>query len=739
MSERKKVELLAPAGSFEGLVAALGAGADAAYLAGNRFGARAYARNFSDEELLRALDLAHLHGRRIYLTVNTLVKNRELSSLPEYLGPLVEAGLDAVLVQDYGVLRLLRRTFPGLDVHASTQMAVTGPEGLRLLTSLGVTRAVPARELSLPEIRQMCQATGIEIEVFIHGAMCYSYSGQCLFSSIVGGRSGNRGRCAQPCRLTYEVPGKGECHPLSMKDLCTLKILPSFYEAGVASFKIEGRMKQPAYAAGVTRIYRKYMDLYEQGEPYLVREEDLEELLGLYSRGGSFEGYGQAFHGPRMIYFQDGGKKGEGRESDSLPEPKLSVSGLCKICEGEEASLLVWADNGLTQASFEAKGTVVGTAKNRPLAEKDVRSRLEQLGETDYVWDSLEVSLSSAPFLPLGEIKELRRQALSGLGQELIRPLREQNVWEKEEEKEEKAFGKSLGKGLEGKEEKREKPSLYVSVLDAQALPVTLEKEEVTGIYLPPYLYEEWKEAVRQAGKELYLALPHVIRQIPSGAEKKIVEELEGGLTGVLARSLEGYALLHRLGAADRCVLDHSLYTWNEEAIAFFEERGALRLSAPLELNEGELGHRGEESLAPTELAVYGTLPLMISAQCVRGNTSGCDKSFSRATLQDSGGRTFVSKCICDPWGDFGKEGATGPSGPCYNILLNTLPYALWGEGRRVRELSPASLRVAFTGESPRQAGRVLDRVVSEFLLGEESELSKKEEFTRGHFKRGAK
>ncbi|MBQ1491168.1 MAG: U32 family peptidase, partial [Blautia sp.] len=328
------------------------AGADAVYLGGDRFGARAYAKNFSQEELLSAIDLVHLMGKRLYLTVNTLVKNREMEDLPAYLAPLVEAGLDAVLVQDFGILSLLKRTFPSLDLHASTQMTVSGVEGIRLLDGLGVTRAVPARELSLEEIKKLCEASGMEIEVFIHGAMCYCYSGQCLFSSIAGGRSGNRGRCAQPCRLPMKVAARGNCTPLSMKDMMTLPLLPELYDAGVASLKIEGRMKQPAYVAGVTRIYRKYMDLLEEKgrEGFRVEKADREELLSLYSRGGSCEGYYHRDHGKEMIFFTGGAKKGEGREEEPLPDPKLSVSGICTLKEGESASLTVWADNGRVSA-----------------------------------------------------------------------------------------------------------------------------------------------------------------------------------------------------------------------------------------------------------------------------------------------------------------------------------------------------------------------------------------------------
>ena len=296
-------EVLAPAGSYESFHAAIAAGADAVYLAGNLFGARAFAQNFSEEELLHVIDEAHLHGRKIYLTVNTLLKEKELEEkLYTYLGPYYNEGLDAVIVQDYGVLRFIRQHFPGLALHASTQMTVTGPEGASLLADYGVERVVPARELSLKEVETIKKATQMEMECFVHGALCYCYSGQCLMSSMIGGRSGNRGQCAQPCRLPYTYKGKNG-YLMSLKDICTLESIPDLIEHGIDSFEIEGRMKKPEYVAGVTAMYRKYTDLYlEHGrEKFRVKKSDLEELMDLYNRGGFHSGYYFVHNGPEML------------------------------------------------------------------------------------------------------------------------------------------------------------------------------------------------------------------------------------------------------------------------------------------------------------------------------------------------------------------------------------------------------------------------------------------------------
>ncbi len=296
------MEVLAPAGSYDSFRAALTAGADAVYAGGPHFGARAYAQNFTEEQLLEAIDEAHLHGRRLYLTVNTLVKDQELPQLYSYLEPLYRGGLDAVIVQDTGVFHAVRTCFPDLDIHASTQMTITGAEGAQFLKDCGAVRVVPARELSLEEIRHVKQFTGMEIECFVHGALCYCYSGQCLLSSLIGGRSGNRGQCAQPCRLRYASGGK-KGYLLSLKDICTLELIPDLIDAGIDSFKIEGRMKRPEYVAGVASMYRKYVDLYQKlgRENFHVSEEDKEMLLDLYNRGGFHTGYYQQKNGGDMV------------------------------------------------------------------------------------------------------------------------------------------------------------------------------------------------------------------------------------------------------------------------------------------------------------------------------------------------------------------------------------------------------------------------------------------------------
>ena len=308
-----KNEILAPAGSIESLYAAVNAGADAVYTGGSKFGARAYADNFDNIELLKAIDYIHLHDRKIYLTVNTLLKNDEIKNdLYNYFLPIYENGLDAVLVQDMGVLKFIRENFPDVEIHASTQMAVTSRYAAQYLKSLGATRVVPARELTLMDLKDIHDNVDIEIESFIHGAMCYCYSGMCLFSSMIGGRSGNRGRCAGPCRQPYEVyknntrlNNKSNMYALSLRDMNTLDILPEIIESGVYSLKIEGRMKSPEYVAGTVSIYRKYLDLYNEfgKDNYSIEESDRKNLAGLYSRSGSTSGYYKNYNSKTMVSY----------------------------------------------------------------------------------------------------------------------------------------------------------------------------------------------------------------------------------------------------------------------------------------------------------------------------------------------------------------------------------------------------------------------------------------------------
>ena len=412
-------EVLAPAGSFESMKAAVAAGADAVYMGGPKFGARAYAENPDLSGLEKAIDYLHFHGRKFYLTVNTLLKEEELDTeLAPFLLPLYRRGADAVIVQDPGVLAYLREHFPDLPLHASTQMTVMSPYGARLLRRLGVRRLVLPRELTLTEVRELCEED-LEIEVFVHGALCYCYSGQCLLSSLIGGRSGNRGRCAQPCRLPYSGG-----YPMNLKDLDSLDLLPELIAAGVDSLKIEGRMKSPLYTAGVVSVYRKYIDrfLAQGGADWRVEEEDRRLLRELFDRGGTTDGYLRGDLSDMLAP----GERGERRPDENLrrqieekylkTEPLVPVSGTVHLVPGHPARMQLRCG----EVSVTVLGDEVGTAVSRPLAAEEVRQRFTKFGGTGYACEALDLELGENAFLPVGAMNRLRRETVETLTRERL-------------------------------------------------------------------------------------------------------------------------------------------------------------------------------------------------------------------------------------------------------------------------------------------------------------------------------
>ena len=405
------VELLAPAGSYESLVAAVNAGADAVYIGGKKFSARAYADNPEEDILIKGIEYAHTFGVNVYMTVNTLLKESEIGELFDYIKTYYNAGVDAVIVQDLGVFEFIRKHFPKLPVHASTQMTITGSYGAIFLKNQGASRIVPAREISLEEIRDIDKKSDIEIECFVHGALCYSYSGQCLMSSMIGGRSGNRGRCAQTCRLPYDVyegdkklNKADERNLLSCKDLCSLDILPDLIEAGIDSLKIEGRMKAPRYTAGVVSIWRKYLDLYnEKGRAgYKVEKADRKLLLDLFDRGGQTDGYYKEHNGKDMIALHEKpvNKQVNSEYFDYLDKTfvegkkQLSVSGSIILKENTPITFDVSIDNlkevyGRDKEfdkflSVEIIGDIPQPAKNKAVSLEDVDKQLKKTGNSRF-------------------------------------------------------------------------------------------------------------------------------------------------------------------------------------------------------------------------------------------------------------------------------------------------------------------------------------------------------------------
>lgn len=750
MKEKKRAELLAPAGSFASLKAAVAAGADAVYMGGARFGARAYAQNADQDEMIAAIEYAHLHGCRLYMTVNTLFKENELGELYEYLLPYYKAGLDGVIVQDLGALSFIREHFPGIELHASTQMTITSVYGAKELKRLGCCRVVPAREVSLEEIRQIYDETGMDIETFVHGALCYCYSGQCLMSSLIGGRSGNRGRCAQPCRLPYRVYGQEngtavnkedqKC-VLSMKDLCTLDILPQILEAGVFSLKIEGRMKSPRYTAGVVRIYRKYLDRYlEYGsEGYYVEPEDKRELLDLFDRGGFTSGYYTRHNGRDMIALKE---KPEFRETNKElfdfldreyveTEKKEPVEGYAYLAEGLPSVLtLTCGDISVTVSGQEPQA-----AKNQPMTREKVIRQLGKTGATAFEFTELEAEVCGALFLPVQALNELRREGFEALTEAI------QNQWRrKAPEAGEVQNGADSGEkssraaGCAGPvpDESAGKRPMYltVSAETGDQLSAALVVPEVRRICLDassfqPERWAEFVQLIHQAGKECYLTLPHIFRTHAIGFFRTYRSCLEqAGFDGLLIRAFEEIQWMREEQISFSASFDASVYAWNHGAVHTLKEEQAAFITAPWELNSRELEPVFEacrrEGL-PAELIVYGRAPMMVSAQCITKTVKGCSKCPSLLWMKDRTGARLPVQNHC---------------AFCYNTILNPLPVSLHGCADSVKRLAPEGLRLCFTIETGEETKAVLNAFAAEFIRGENAEPPFTE-FTRGHFRRG--
>ena len=724
--ERGPIELLAPAGSFESMVAAVSAGADAVYMGGNRFGARAYADNPDDDGLLRALDYVHLRGRKLYLTVNTLLKEKELNEeLIGFLAPVYEQGLDAVIVQDIGVIRLIRQVFPDLPVHASTQMAVGGPDGARLLLGLGVKRLVLPRELSLEEIRRV-RETGMPVEVFAHGALCYCWSGQCLMSSFLGGRSGNRGRCAQPCRKIYEGGML-----LNMKDLSALSQLPALREAGVDSLKIEGRMKSPVYTAGVVRTYRKYLDRIEAGEDARPQKEDTAFLASLFDRGGFTAGYFRQHNGAAMI--QPEGKKIKIGLSDEekarmteevlAPDP-VPVSGELMLRPGLPMRLKI-SD---ATAQVRCEGETVQTAASRPLNEEQVRRQLGKTGESDFVFSGLRIDMSDDCFAPVSQLNELRREALAAFREEKLKAFR--RLFRRGAEpdgaavSEEPAISSGTTAASAGRRE------LNVLAGKTEQIPAILACPAVDGVYLPSELIPltelaERAAAVRAAGKKCYLALPFVFRAEMEryfGSEESLALIRAAGLDGVLIRSLDELGFWLRHGLPGQRILDAGVYGWTRTARDGLRQLGGERLTLPLEVHEKDLPDGKDEDL---ELVVYGRAPLMISAQCVAKTRGACLKEAGRPALREAAFTVLTD-----------RTGAEFPCESrcrfCMSVLWNSVPTYIGDLPHPA-----AALRIQLTDENASETAWLLKRLAGPLKEGGSPVLPEETPFTRGNYRRG--
>lgn len=731
----KKTELLAPAGSLESLKAAVSAGADAVYLGGTRFGARAYANNLTEEDLKWAIDYAHIHDVSLYMTINTLLKEKELEEeLYDYVKPYYEQGLDGVIVQDFGVLEALSQWFPKLPLHISTQMTVAGKEGFAFLKQFpNVTRIVTSRELSMEELQKIRESTELEIESFIHGALCYCYSGQCLFSSMIGGRSGNRGRCAQPCRLPYDTLDHGrkissdqEKYILSPKDMNTLELLPKLLEMGVDSLKIEGRMKRPEYTAGVVSIYRKYIDRYmEYGmDGMRIEKEDLRNLEELFRKRGYSKGFYVQHNGRNMMALTAPAKETEETERSVYmeqlyhryveTEKKEKINGILEVSTEKPMKLLLqWKD-----LEVEVSADPAMEAKNRSMTEKDFQKQLQKTGNTPFSFEGLQVFAEENVFVPNGALNQLRRDGLEQLEKKKTEKYRRVSD----------AALKTTNVTPDRKESPWE-PVFHVSVETRGQLNAALSSDVVESIYVDSSFMSMSEAAELCAGKtdrQIYYILPPVFREETSKSYTEEYKKLKTiPWTGFVVKNLESYRWLLEMGNQKPVITDANLYTFNSCASEFWKRQpGIVCETLPVELNARELKERG---CGEAELIVYGHLPMMISAGCVYKSLKRCrKKEKSRLEpddyfrLQDRKNMKFAVKPVC-------KE--------CYNVIYNSQPLSLLNLRDQVEALAPKSLRLSFTLESEDQTGKVLESFRKNYM--ENVPVEEFCDFTRGHFKRG--
>lgn len=715
--QKNKPELLSPAGDFECFRAAVSAGADAIYAGGEKFGARAYAGNFTTEELLLAINEAHLYGRRFYLTVNTILKNDETGQLYDYIAPLYEAGLDAVIVQDIGVINMLTRNFPDLPLHASTQMAVTDTEGVLLLKDMGIKRVVPARELSLSEIERIIEETGTDLECFIHGALCYSYSGKCLFSSILGGRSGNRGRCAQPCRLPYN-----NRYILSARDISTLEMLPELIEAGIASFKIEGRMKSKEYVAGVTGIYRKYIDRYlsTDGSDFSVEETDIKDLDDIYTRSGHCSGYYHEHNGRNMITVDKPSYSSADKERlEQLYQKYTAYSGktgiLCEVTAKKGERLLIKLVCGEQEVLY--RGETVEAAKTRPMDKDDIRKQISKLGDTCFELKDLKILSDNDIFIPVSSLNRARREAVGSLKETMLSHFLRKSP-EKYDIKEDP--------GIQAENIVIVRPYVNCRIDRLNMLDVVLKYEFIDIVTLDIGLLQKLErddrigliKTIKDAGKQLFIAFPPVIRNAYFKRNEFIGHLLEDGIADAIeADNYESLYYLKTKGYKGRIVSDLHLYAANDEAVTAYKNLGVDVITYPVELNRGELNKLRSNC---GEFILYGRLPMMVSAQCTKKTLDRCVKDNGISYIKDRYGNDFPCVRNCDE---------------CYNTILNCVPLMITSTDQLPENVHPFSYRIHFTTEEEEEIKDVLN-IYGDVFDGKK--VSAEDiKHTLGHLKRG--
>lgn len=671
-----RLELLAPAGSPEAVIAAVQSGADAVYLGYGNFNARRNAKNFSREEAAAAISYCHLRGAKVYLTLNTLLTDRELPAAARVAAEASDMGADAVLVQDMGVLRMLRQTVPDLPLHASTQMSLHSLDGVKMAADLGLKRVVLSRELSRQAIEYICTHSPIEIEVFVHGAMCMCYSGQCFFSSVIGGRSGNRGLCAQPCRLNYGWGDTADGYPLSLKDMCLAPYLRELRKMGVACVKIEGRMKRPEYVSVVTGIYSRLIH-----EDRVPTPEELRQLQTAFSRQGFSDGYYVNQTGPAMFGVRE--KEPEPKElfaqakaMYSRENPCVPVTFYAMILPGESAKVGVEDDEGRV---VTAEGPVPEAARNRALTREDVCTQLSKTGGTPFLCTDVKAHVKDGLSLPLSALNAMRRQVLEELTAQrsALAPRRKEEF--------------HAGVRYEGR---REAPAVTVSLSHVKQLSQELLNLHPALIYLPvaeAAAHPDAVERIRAAGIPVAVTLPRILWDNEKTPLKEHLDAVRAmGVTDALVGTLGLVRPARDAGMNVRA--DFGIGVYNSQTLKELKRLGFRSATASFEARLPQI--RDLSKAIDLEMIVYGRLPLMVTENCIiegRYGRCGCDNN--NALTDRTGARFPVVK-------------APG----CRNEILNSKKLFLADKQEDYQRLGLWAVRLQFTTENAVECAQAAGR-----------------------------
>lgn len=668
------LELLSPAGSPESVVASVQSGADAIYLGLGSFNARRNAKNFTEEEFIETVKYCRERGCKTYVTLNTLFSDRELEECARLARFVSQCGVDAVLVQDLGAARILRSVCPELTLHASTQMSVHNLAGVFAAAEMGMKRVVLARELSLEQIKYICRNSPVEIEVFVHGALCFCHSGQCYMSSLIGRRSGNRGMCAQPCRMEYSMGRRMDGYPLSLKDNCLVGHLRELEDAGVKCVKIEGRMKRPEYAAIVTKIYSRA--IRDGVEP---TEKELEELRLAFSRDGFTDGYltgrKNDMHGVRSEPDRDAKAlfNAARREYASGEMRRVPVDFCVSVKANEKARLLAVDSEGRTA---EVSGPVPQSAISAGVTEKSLSDQLYKTGGTPYLCRSVRAAVEPGLFLPASAVNEMRRLSLALLS--------------------EKRTAEPVCRfGAFPPAPKNDRfcrlPVLNVQVLSKEQATRELAELDPKNICAPLTLLNEEFEAFEpfiERNIGVIPVLPRVITDTETDAVRSMLEKLRArGLGEALVGNLGHIALARQAGFEVRG--DFGLNVFNSYTLAELKRAGLLSAVVSFELRMAQI--RDLSKCLDTELIAYGRLPCMVTDQCIIKQSAGSCACQSPASLSDRMGAIFpVVK-------EFG----------CRNVIYNAHKLFMADKVLDIADSGVWAARLMFTTESPRECVEV--------------------------------